>query len=376
MQAPHGKTLRIIISGGGTGGHVFPAIAIADALRIRKPGVQILFVGAKGKLEMEKVPAAGYPIEGLWISGFQRSLSLRNLLFPVKLLHSLWRSWRIIRSFRPDVVVGVGGYASGPLLEMATRLGVPAVIQEQNSFAGVTNRLLGRKVQRVCVAFEGMERFFPADKIVVTGNPVRKRLRAGAEGLREEALAHFGLDKSCKTLLLFGGSMGARTLNQAMEASREVLAMREDVQVIWQMGKMYSEVYGQSDTARLPRVHALEFIDRMDLAYAAADLVLCRSGALTIAELALLGKPAVLVPSPVVTADHQTKNAMALVERGAARLIADADAVANLLPEALRLLDDVAGLAALREGLKAFAKPEAADRIADLIVELAEKRKA
>jgi len=376
MEVPHKKKLRVIISGGGTGGHVFPAIAIADALRAGEREVEFLFVGAKGKLEMEKVPAAGYRIEGLWISGFQRSLSMRNLLFPVKLLHSLWKSWKIIRTFRPDVVAGVGGYASGPLLEMATRMGVPALIQEQNSFAGVTNRLLGARVQRVCVAFEGMERFFPAEKLVVTGNPVRGSLSAGVSGLREEALRHFGLEERRKTLLVMGGSLGARTLNEAMAAGHDLLSSRTDVQLIWQMGKLYAGTFGECDTARLAGVRALEFIDRMDLAYAAADLVLCRSGALTIAELAVLGKPAVLVPSPHVTADHQTKNAMALVDHGAARWVADADAVAQLLPTALDLLDDAKALADLQKGLEAFAQPDAADRIASIMVELAEKRTA
>lgn len=375
MQKPHKEKLRIIISGGGTGGHIFPAIAIADALKVLVPEVEILFVGALGKLEMQKVPAAGYPIKGLWISGFQRSLTMRNLLFPLKLVHSLLAARRIIRQFRPDVAVGVGGYASGPLLEMATRMGVPGLIQEQNSFAGVTNRLLGAKVQQICVAFEGMEQFFPASKIVLTGNPVRKDLYREQGNLRAEALRYFGLEEGKQTILLFGGSLGARTLNQAMEAATEILAAREDVQVIWQMGKLYAEHSGASATAGLSNVKASAFIDRMDLAYAAADLVVCRAGALTIAEIAFLGKASVLVPSPNVTADHQTKNAMALVDRGAARLVEDAVAVDKLIPEAIELLNDAGARENLSREVRHFAWPAAAENIAKAIVALAEKKK-
>lgn len=375
MQKPHKEKLRIIISGGGTGGHIFPAIAIADAIKALVPEVDILFVGALGKLEMQKVPAAGYPIKGLWISGFQRSLSLRNLLFPFKLVHSLLAARKIIRQFRPDVAVGVGGYASGPLLEMATRMGIPALIQEQNSFAGATNRLLGAKVQQICVAFEGMEQFFPASKIVLTGNPVRQDLQQEQMDLREEALRYFGLKEGKQTILLFGGSLGARTLNRAMEAATGLLAVREGVQVIWQMGKLYASHSGASETAGLPNVKASEFIDRMDLAYAAADLVLCRAGALTIAEIALLGKASVLVPSPNVTADHQTKNAMALVDRGAARLVEDAVAVEQLIPAALALLDDAPARANLSREVRHFAWPVAAENIAKAIVALAETKK-
>ncbi len=373
MQQPHNKRIKVIISGGGTGGHIFPAIAIADALRASVADLDVLFVGALGKLEMQKVPAAGYPIEGLWISGFQRSLSARNLLFPLKLIHSLWKSRKIIRQFKPDAVVGVGGYASGPLLEMATRMGVPSLIQEQNSFAGMTNRLLGGKVQHICVAFEGMEQFFPKEKLLLTGNPVRKDLQQESEALRAEAIQYFGLEAGKPVILLFGGSLGARTLNRAMEAATALLESRPEVQVIWQTGSLYAEGAASSATAALPGVKAMKFIDRMDLAYAAADLVLCRAGALTIAEISMLGKPAILVPSPNVTADHQTKNAMALVERGAARLVSDAAAVEHLMPEALALLDDAEARGALKTAIKQFARPDAAKHIAEAIVEMIEK---
>jgi len=363
------SSLKIIISGGGTGGHIFPAIAIANAIKAKRPDADILFVGAKGKMEMEKVPRAGFKIEGLWISGFQRKLTLRNLLFPVKLLSSLLRASRIIRSFKPDVAVGVGGYASGPLLEMATRKGIPALIQEQNSYAGVTNRLLAKKVQRICVAYENMERYFPQEKLVLTGNPVRSDLTE-VPATREEALAHFGLDPAKKTLLLFGGSLGARTLNQAMAASTAALREREDVQVLWQCGRLYVKDFKQSETAQLPNVQMQAFIDRMDLAYKMADLVVCRAGALTISELQLVGKPAMLVPSPNVAEDHQTKNALALVERDAAIMLPDAEAKARMVPEALALLDHPERLQELATNVYAMAKTDAAERIAEEVLNL------
>ncbi len=363
------SSLKIIISGGGTGGHIFPAIAIANAIKAKRPDADILFVGAKGKMEMEKVPRAGFKIEGLWISGFQRKLTLRNLLFPVKLLSSLLRASQIIRSFKPDVAVGVGGYASGPLLEMATRKGIPALIQEQNSYAGVTNRLLAKKVQRICVAYENMERYFPQEKLVLTGNPVRSDLTE-VSATREEALAHFGLDSAKKTLLLFGGSLGARTLNQAMAASTAALREREDVQVLWQCGRLYVKDFKQSETAQLPNVQMQAFIDRMDLAYKMADLVVCRAGALTISELQLVGKPAMLVPSPNVAEDHQTKNALALVERDAAIMLPDAEAKARMVPEALALLDHPERLQELATNVYAMAKTDAAERIAEEVLNL------
>lgn len=361
--------MKVIISGGGTGGHVFPAIAIADAIKTIDPVAEILFVGAKGKLEMERVPKAGYPIKGLWISGFQRKLSLQNLLFPLKLASSLLKAGSIIRSFRPDVLVGVGGYASGPTLEMGIRMGIPALIQEQNSFPGITNRLLGKRVDRICVAYEGMQRFFPQDRILLTGNPVRKDLKE-LEQKKPEAALHFQLEAGKKTILVMGGSGGALSLNEAMARQTERLAAQPDVQVLWQAGKWYYERYKDSATAALPQVRLFPFLERMDLAYALADVVACRSGALTISELCLLGKPAVLVPSPNVAEDHQTKNAQAIAGKGGAVLVADDRAVEDLLSQALILLDDGERLAGFSKALKKLARPDADRQIAQAIFKL------
>lgn len=362
---------KIIISGGGTGGHIFPAIAIADAIKEKQPDAEILFVGAKGKMEMEKVPKAGYPIEGLWISGFHRQLTLRNLLFPVKLLGSLWKAWRIVGRFQPDVAVGVGGFASGPLLEVAYRRGLPALIQEQNSYAGVTNRLLANKVDKVCVAYEGMERFFPADKIIFTGNPVRKTLQE-SRATREEGAAYFGMDPGQPILLAFGGSLGARSVNQALAANAAQLRAHPDVQLLWQYGALYEESFGQCETARLPNVKAQAFIDRMDLAYAMADVIVCRSGALTISELYFAGKPAIFIPSPNVAEDHQTKNAMALVNAGAAWIVRDEDAGELAVAKALELLGDQAAREQLSRNIRKLAMPNAAARIAEEVLKLAQ----
>lgn len=360
---------KIIISGGGTGGHVFPAIAIADAIKEKRPEADILFVGAKGKLEMEKVPNAGYPIEGLWISGFYRSLTWRNLTFPVKLMSSLLKSVRLVRRFRPDVAVGVGGYASGPLLAAASRMGVPALLQEQNSFPGITNKLLAGRAQRICVAYEGMERFFPPGKLVFTGNPVRTSfLTQPVE--QEQAMAHFGLDPAKKTIFLFGGSLGAQRLNEAVAAQAEVLREHSGVQLLWQVGKLYHERYQNSEAVQLPNVRLLPFVDRMDLAYAVADLVVCRAGALTISELSLLGKAALLVPSPNVAEDHQTKNARALVDKGAAAMVTDREATEKLLPQAIALLADEPRRSNMAENIKEMARPEAASDIADEVLAL------
>jgi UDP-N-acetylglucosamine--N-acetylmuramyl-(pentapeptide) pyrophosphoryl-undecaprenol N-acetylglucosamine transferase len=361
--------MKIILSGGGTGGHVYPAIAVADCLRKRRPQVDILFVGAKGKMEMEKVPQAGYPIEGLWISGLQRRLTLRNLSFPFKLVHSLWRAGSILRRFQPDMVMGFGGYASGPLLRQAVRKGIPALLQEQNSYAGITNRLLASKVKRICVAHGGMERFFPSEKIVVTGNPVRNDL-LNLEDKRIEAIEMFRLDENKKTLLLFGGSLGARTINEAMRKAEPLLGERDDIQVLWQMGKLYAEQYAQSASAKLGNVKPLVYIDRMDLAYAAADVVVCRAGALTISELCIAAKPTVLVPSPNVAEDHQKKNALSLVEKNAALMVEDDKAGAELVPAALQLLEDKAKQLQLAENIRAMARPDAAERIVDVILEV------
>ncbi len=363
------KPLKIIVSGGGTGGHVFPAIAIADAIREKWPAADILFVGAKGKIEMERVPRAGYPIKGLWISGFHRQLTLRNLMFPIKLLSSLVRAWSILRSFKPQVVVGVGGFASGPVLEVASRMGIPTLIQEQNSYAGVTNRLLAKKVDKVCVAYEGMDKYFPKEKIVLTGNPVRRALFE-KEGGKKEGYEYFKLDPSKKTLFLFGGSLGARSLNRAVAANESLLMENQGVQLLWQVGKLYIEEYRECAVAQLPNVQVRAFIDRMDLAYALADVVLCRAGALTISELCMVGKPAILVPSPNVAEDHQTKNAMALVEKDAALVINDKEAGEQLIQTALKLLNNENQQHQLSKNIQLMARPDAAEHIAEEVMSL------
>jgi UDP-N-acetylglucosamine--N-acetylmuramyl-(pentapeptide) pyrophosphoryl-undecaprenol N-acetylglucosamine transferase len=365
--------MRIVISGGGTGGHVFPAIAIADAIMKLRPEAQIQFIGARGRIEMERVPKAGYPIEGLWISGFQRKLTLQNLLFPVKLLSSLWKAWRILKRFRPDVAVGVGGYASGPTLRMANRLGIPTLLQEQNSYPGVTNRILAAKAAKICVAYDGMERFFPKGKILVAGNPVRQDLENVVE-LRTEACRHFGLDPAKKTLVVLGGSLGARTINEAMRDAGTLLVQYPGIQVLWQAGKLYIDTFGQCATAQLPQVKIIAFIDRMDYAYAVADLVIGRAGALTISELCVVGKPCILVPSPNVAEDHQTKNASALVRHDAAIMVRDADAKSALLPKALEALGQSAILSRLSVNVKTLGKPRAAEEIALQVIELGRKR--
>jgi UDP-N-acetylglucosamine--N-acetylmuramyl-(pentapeptide) pyrophosphoryl-undecaprenol N-acetylglucosamine transferase len=363
-----GKSARVIISGGGTGGHVYPAIAIADAIKKLAPDTEFQFVGAKGKLEMEKVPQAGYPIEGLWISGFQRKLTFRNLLFPFKLFHSLLKAGRIIRKFKPDVAIGVGGYASGPTLEMAARKGIYTLLQEQNSFPGVTNRLLAKKANKICVAYDGMERFFPAENIVQTGNPVRSDFFQNLNEKKAEALEYFNFDENKKTIFIVGGSLGARTMNQAMEAGYNLLKSNPNIQVIWQIGKLYIDDFGKCETARLKNIRPHVFIDRMDLAYAAADVVIGRAGALTISELCLVGKPAILIPSPNVAEDHQTKNAMALVEKDAAKMVKDVDAKKEMLSTAIELLKNIEEQKKLSENISKLAKPNAAEEIAKVVL--------
>ncbi|MEM7102584.1 MAG: undecaprenyldiphospho-muramoylpentapeptide beta-N-acetylglucosaminyltransferase [Bacteroidota bacterium] len=358
---------KIIISGGGTGGHVYPAIAIANALKKADKDIDILFVGAKGKLEMEKVPKAGYPIKGLWISGFHRKLTLRNLMFPLKLLVSLFRSIGIVRRFKPDVVVGVGGYASGPLLEIATRKGIPCLVQEQNSYPGITNRLLAKKVDKICVAYEGLERWFPKNKITLTGNPVRADL-IKARDKRLEGIKHFGFDPGRKTIFLTGGSLGARSLNNSMSGSLDLLK-RDDVQVLWQSGKLYIDEF-EPKVADLPNVKITAFVDRMDLAYAMADVVIARSGASTISELCMVGKPSILVPSPNVAEDHQTANAKSLVEKGAAILVADKDAPKEMVSRALKLMNQKEELENLSKNIRELAKPNASDEIAREVLAL------
>lgn len=364
--------MKIIISGGGTGGHIYPAIAIADALKRRDTFIDILFVGAKGRMEMEKVPAAGYAIRGIWISGLQRKLTFSNLLFPVKVVTSLWKCRLIVKSFRPDVVVGVGGYASGPLVNAAAGMGIPSLVQEQNSYPGITNKILAKKANVICVAYPGMEKYFPSKKIVLTGNPMRSQLAKGIS--KEEAAAYFGLDAGKKTILAFGGSLGARTINETIKNSHDLVAGRNDIQVLWQIGKLYAETYLESPSAKLLNVKASAFIDRMDLAYALADVVIARAGAITISELALTGKPVILVPSPYVTADHQTHNARSLEKLGAAVLIRDGDAPQKAFPEALRLLGHPEELQKLEYEIMKLAKQNAADDIADIIIQLAQKK--
>jgi len=352
--------LRVMISGGGTGGHVYPAIAIANEIKKQVPNAAIQFVGAQGKMEMEKVPKAGYPIEGLWISGFQRRLTLQNLAFPFKLLHSWWKARGIIQRFKPDVAIGVGGYASYPTLAMASWMGIPTMIQEQNSYAGVSNKMLKGSVQKICVAYEEMQNFFPSKKIVYTGNPVRSDIWE-MDDQRTEALTHFGL-KDKKNILVFGGSLGAKTLNEGMANNFDRLKAADDIQVIWQVGKFYHADYKQSATAQLDNVRQMEFIDRMDLAYAAADVVICRAGALTISELCLVGKAAIFIPSPNVTGDHQTKNAMALIRNNAARMLKDKDGN-KMIEMAMELLQDETARTQLETNMRRMAKPNAAREI-------------
>lgn len=364
--------MRILITGGGTGGHIFPAIAIADAIKRIAPDTEFLFVGANGKMEMERVPKAGYPIEGLNVAGFQRSFSLKNLAFPYKLLTSLWRARKIVRQFNPDVVVGTGGYASGPVMRAAQRLGIPTLIQEQNSYAGVTNKLLARRASAICVAYDHMEQFFPADKILFTGNPVRQDIQQ-LEGKRKEGLEFYKLDPDKKTIAVIGGSLGARTLNMTLRDNTDLIAGRSDIQILWQCGKFYEYEYGVCDTARLPNVQMKAFIERMDLLYAAADVIISRAGALSISELCLVGKPVILVPSPNVAEDHQTKNALALVEKGAARLIRDADAIEKLLPETFLVLDSEALSFSMGESIRQLGRPNAAETIAREAMRIARK---
>ncbi len=365
--------MKIVISGGGTGGHVYPAIAIADAIKKIKPEADILFVGAEGKLEMEKVPKAGYPIKGLWISGFQRKLTLRNLLFPIKLISSLWKAGRIINKFKPEVVIGVGGYASGPTLKMANRKKVSTVLQEQNSYPGVTNKLLAKGAAKICVAYDGMSRFFEKEKIVLTGNPVRADFFKNLIDKKEEAYRHFGFDKNKKTVFVFGGSLGARTINRAMDANFELLKNNQNIQVLWQIGKLYIEDFGKCNTAKLANIKTEVFIDRMDLAYALADVVIGRAGALTISELCLVGKPIILIPSPNVAEDHQTKNALALVEKNAAILVKDTDAKKEMINAAFELLNNSKKKVELSKNIKQLAMPNAAEKIAKTIIGLIEK---
>ena len=357
---------RLIISGGGTGGHIFPAIAIANAFRERHPDANILFVGAEGKMEMTRVPEAGYKIIGLWISGIKRSLSISNLLFPFKLIASYSKARQIVKNFKPNAAVGTGGYASGPLMIAATRMKIPTLLQEQNSYAGLTNKKLASKVQRICVAYPGMESYFPSAKIKVTGNPVRKDI-IDVSAKRPAALQHFGFSETDRTLLVLGGSGGARTINESVLAGLDQL-ITANIQVIWQTGKIYFEsVKAQVTDKDLRRIRVYDFLKEMDLAYAAANVVVSRAGALSISELCLAKKPAVLVPSPNVAEDHQTKNAMALVREDAACMIADKDARASLTKEVISLLGDRERCEKLSERIGKLGKPNAAQ---DIVTEI------
>lgn len=354
---------RVIISGGGTGGHIFPAVAIADEIKSRNPNAEILFVGAVGKMEMEKVPAAGYKIEGLEIVGLKRKLALSNFLLPFKIVKSVLKARKIIRNFKPQAAVGVGGYASGPTLKSATMMKIPSLVQEQNSFAGKTNKLLGKKVQKICVAYDGMERFFPADKIILTGNPTRKDM-VDIAGKETEGYKFYELDPNKKTILIIGGSLGARTLNDSMVKDLEKIPT--DVQVLWQCGKLYVDKLESEMKDRLPsNIKMTQFIMRMDLAYSIADVVISRAGAISVSELCLVHKPTILVPSPNVAEDHQTKNAMALVNKDAALLVRDAEAKDELIPTALKLLSNEAAQRKLSENIAKLGKPEATKDIVD-----------
>ena len=367
------KSYKVIISGGGTGGHIFPAISIANTLKKRFPDIDILFVGAEDRMEMSKVPAAGYPIVGLPVKGFDRAHLFKNIEVVCCLLKSLSRAKKTLRDFRPDIAVGVGGYASGPTLWMASSLGIPTLIQEQNSYAGVTNKLLAKKAGRICVAYEGMEKFFPKEKIVITGNPVRQDLEE-ASGKREEALRFFGLSPEKKTLLVVGGSLGARTINHSIQGDLDKL-FASGIQVIWQTGRYYQEeALTHLKAYRGMTIWCSDFITRMDYAYAASDLVISRAGAGSISELCILKKPVILVPSPNVAEDHQTKNAMALVNQNAALMIKDNEAKEKLVDTALSLIQDDARLVSLSENIHKMAHFHSAEQIVDEIVRIIERK--
>ncbi|MDT0552907.1 undecaprenyldiphospho-muramoylpentapeptide beta-N-acetylglucosaminyltransferase [Urechidicola vernalis] len=359
------QSINILISGGGTGGHIYPAIAIANELKVRYPDANFLFVGAKDRMEMEKVPQNGYEIKGLWISGVQRSLSLKNLSFPFKLISSLWNAKKIVKKFKPNVVIGTGGFASGPTLFMAERKGVPALIQEQNSYPGITNKLLAKKAGKICVAYDKLDRFFPKNKIVKTGNPVRQDLLE-ISSLTVEAKAYFKLNPNKKSVLVLGGSLGARAINKLIEENLEWF-IQNDLQLIWQTGKLYFEEYKKYDAKEGVQTHA--FLNRMDLTYAAADFIISRAGASSISELCIVGKPTIFIPSPNVTEDHQTKNALAVVEKNGAVLLEEKNTsmFQNVMGE---LLKDETKQAFLSKNIKDLALPNATKSIVNEIEKL------
>ena len=361
------KALRVIISGGGTGGHIFPALSIANRLKEINPDTEILFVGAEGRMEMEKVPAAGYRIIGLPVAGLQRKLTLSNLSLPFKIIKSLGMAGKILDEFRPDIAVGVGGYASAPLLWCASRKKIPTLIQEQNGFAGLTNKILGKRVGKICVAYEGMEKFFPAGKIVMTGNPIRSEIIPATQAMKEEAVRYYGLDPGKKHIFVVGGSLGSRTLNESVKKwITDGCPGGEDVEVLWQCGKYYKESVDRFAAAagdRMRFIHYSDFIRRMDLAYAMADVVISRSGASSVSELCAAGKAVIFVPSPNVAEDHQTHNAMALVKKDAAMIVTDAEAPEKLMKTACRLLEDGTKRKMMEKNISALARRDAADRI-------------
>ena len=366
--------LRVIISGGGTGGHIFPAVSIANAIREKRPDAKILFVGAEGRMEMQRVPAAGYEIKGLPIAGFNRKNLLKNVSVLFKIMKSRRMARQIIRDFKPQVAVGVGGYASGPTLNVAESLGIPTLLQEQNSYAGVTNKLLAKKARKICVAYDGMDRFFPKETLLFTGNPVRQNLLEQTM-TKDEAVRAFGLVPGKCTILIVGGSLGARTLNESVLGNLPLVRQQTKVQFIWQTGKYYSaDIQAELKRRGCPdNLVAMDFISDMRQAYAAADLVISRAGAGSISEFCLLGKPVVLVPSPNVAEDHQTKNALALVQKDAALYVTDADARRTLLPLAINTVADHARLETLSQNILKLARPNAASDIADEVIKLAEE---
>lgn len=367
--------LRVIISGGGTGGHIFPAVSIANEIRAKRPEAKILFVGAEGRMEMQRVPAAGYEIKGLPIAGFDRKNLLKNVPVLFKILRSRRMAHKILRDFRPDVVVGVGGYASGPTLNVAGDMNIPTLIQEQNSYAGVTNKLLARKAAKICVAYDGMERFFPAEKILFTGNPVRQNLMDETLS-KEDAVRRLGLIPGKRTILVVGGSLGARTLNESLLGNLPLIKQQNNVQFLWQTGKYYSEAIREELARRgcPANLVVTDFISDMREAYTAADLVISRAGAGSISEFCLLGKPVILVPSPNVAEDHQTKNALSLVQKDAALYVTDADARRALLPLAVNTVADYQKLETLSRNIRQLARPHAASDIADEVLKLAKGR--
>jgi UDP-N-acetylglucosamine--N-acetylmuramyl-(pentapeptide) pyrophosphoryl-undecaprenol N-acetylglucosamine transferase len=363
------KTYKIILSGGGTGGHIYPAIAIANELQLRFPNAEFLFVGAKDRMEMEKVPQAGYKIKGLWITGIDRKITLKNLMFPFKLINSLWNARKIIKQFNPDVAIGTGGFASGPLLQVAASNKIPSLIQEQNSYPGITNKLLAKKVQKICVAYDGLERFFPKDKIIKTGNPVRQDL-LDIHSKRAKAIQHFNLVEDKKTLLVLGGSLGAKAINELIKSELDFLQTQQ-VQIIWQTGKLYYNDY--KINGDIKHVHVYEYLNNMDYAYAAADFIISRAGAGSVSELCIVGKPVVFVPSPYVAEDHQTKNAKAIVDENAALMIAQEDLEVDFKNKFSQLVASIEKQNLLSENIKKLALANATKEIADEVVKLLKK---